>query len=343
MPTQKLTSTPGFVLFDLPGAATSTGPVRLAPKVLASSSADLARTITYAHALVGQEIGGAAAGLDAAADARDGALTAFLEEVRPLVEAGTFLPDPGRGVGEADLAPLRALDRRTPDCWADPVAGSTPRDRAVAAGAAACAAAATGGLDGRSVALDGLSGAALAFAELVVAAGARIVAVTVKEGSVRDDAGLDPAALRAAFTDGGGAAVAAIGPASETPAAGSGADILAATAPVGAYDHTAASGIATGVLVPLAPLVCTARGMAVLGRAGTAVLPDFLTMAGDALAATAPALDDAGISAIGERVRAIADGLAADPSGWFLAASSRAEAFLATWQETLPFGRPLAP
>lgn len=343
MPTQKLTSTPGFVLFDLPGATTSTGPVRLAPKVLASSSADLARTITYAHALVGQQIGGAAAGLDAATDARDGALAAFLEEVGPLVEAGTFLPDPGRGVGEADLAPLRALDRRTPDCWASPSGGVTPRDRAVAAGAAACAAAATGGLDGRSVALDGLGGAALAFADLVLAAGARITAVTVKEGTVRDDAGLDLAAVRAAFADGGGAAVVGAGPVSETSASGSGADVLAATAPVGAYDHAAAVGIAGGVLVPLAPLVCTARGMAVLGRAGTAVLPDFLTMAGDALAATAPALDDAGITAIGERVRALADELAGDPSGWFLAASARAEAFLRTWQDTLPFGRPLAP
>jgi hypothetical protein len=81
----------------------------------------------------------------------------------------------------------------------------------------------------------------------------------------------------------------------------------------------------------------------VLGRAGTAVLPDFLTTAGDALAATAPALDDDGITAIGARVRSIADELAGAPEGWFLAAAGRAEAFLRTWQEQLPFGRPLAP
>jgi len=97
------------------------------------------------------------------------------------------------------------------------------------------------------------------------------------------------------------------------------------------------------VLVPVTPLVVTARALAVLGRAGTVVLPDFLTMAGDALAATIASLDDTVIAGIGAQVRSVADELAGSDDGWFLAAAGRAEAFLGTWQETLPFGRPLAP
>jgi glutamate dehydrogenase (NAD(P)+) len=340
---QKMTSSTSFVLFDLPDAPTSTGPVRLAPKVLPSSSGDLARAITYAHALVGQHIGGAAAGIDSPADDRAAALAAFLAEVEPLVAAGTFLPDPGRGVSEADLAPLRAVDRRSADLWAPASEGAGPRDRAVAAGAVAAAEVATGGLSGRTVALDGAGGAAVAFAERAVAAGARLVAVTTGSGSVRADEGIDPADLRRALAGGEPEALVSLGVASEVGARAAGADVLAVTAPVGAYDHGAVADVAAGVLVPLSPLVLTARGLAVTQRAGTTALPDFLTMAGDALAATTERLDEDALVAIGETVGGIAAELAGAPEGWFLAAALRAEAFLRTWRDVPPFGRPLAP
>ena len=52
MPIQKLTSTDGFIAFDLDGAP-AVGVVRLAPKVLRDGAELLARSTTYAAASFG--------------------------------------------------------------------------------------------------------------------------------------------------------------------------------------------------------------------------------------------------------------------------------------------------
>jgi hypothetical protein len=78
-----------------------------------------------------------------------------------------------------------------------------------------------------------------------------------------------------------------------------------------------------------------------LGRAGAKVLPDFITTAGtvfiddDSTAASASADAAAAISA---GISAVLDA----EDGPLLAACRRAEAFLATWVDPRPFGRPIA-
>ena len=42
------------------------------------------------------------------------------------------------------------------------------------------------------------------------------------------------------------------------------------------------------------------------------------------------------------RIAEVVTELAGSPDGLFLAACARAETFLRSWQDTLPFGRPLA-
>ena len=92
----KLTSTDGFIAFDLDDAP-AVGVVRLAPKVLRDGAELLARSTTYAAASFGLQVGGASAGINAKPDDRDAALAAFLaggggaRRVRPLA------PRPGRG------------------------------------------------------------------------------------------------------------------------------------------------------------------------------------------------------------------------------------------------------
>jgi hypothetical protein len=74
------------------------------------------------------------------------------------------------------------------------------------------------------------------------------------------------------------------------------------------------------------------------------VLPDFVVLVGPLLAAWAPA----GTTA--DELRALTTttvaGILAEVAdhreGHLLGACERAEAFLSTWQSTLPFGRPLA-
>ncbi len=141
---QKLTSTDGFILFDLDDAP-AVGIVRMAPKVLRDSAELLARTTTYVAASFGLQISGASAGINAKPDDQPAALAAFLEEVAELVESGRLVLGPGLGVTSDDLNGLPGADKR-----------AVAFDQ-TAAGESAVAAAlgALGSLDGRRVAIVG--------------------------------------------------------------------------------------------------------------------------------------------------------------------------------------------
>ena len=77
---QKLTSTEGFIAFDLDDAPAA-GVVRSAPKILVDGASLLARSLTYRFATFERKVGGASAGVNAAPDDRAGALAAFVGEV----------------------------------------------------------------------------------------------------------------------------------------------------------------------------------------------------------------------------------------------------------------------
>src|SRR6266516_4950654 len=87
---------PGFVVFDLPGAA-GAGGTRLAPDVTVAEVALLARAMTYKFAALGERVGGAKAGLlgDPADRAGRAALMGrYCAEIRPLADSGRFLTGP---------------------------------------------------------------------------------------------------------------------------------------------------------------------------------------------------------------------------------------------------------
>src|SRR5215469_2701052 len=95
-----LTSVPGFIVFDLPGAAVSAGGTRLAPDVTAAEVALLARAMTYKFAALGADVGGAKAGVVGDPGDRVGRaaqMARYCEEIRPLVESGRFLTGPDMG------------------------------------------------------------------------------------------------------------------------------------------------------------------------------------------------------------------------------------------------------
>jgi hypothetical protein len=105
----------------------------------------------------------------------------------------------------------------------------------------------------------------------------------------------------------------------------------------GVLEHDLASTVRAKAVVPLTPVPVTARALAVLGRAGVVVVPDFLSTAGPLLAAMAPDGDDP-MARVAESVSSLRD----EGVNLWMAAALRAEDFLRTWQPTLPFGRPLA-
>ncbi|MET0728998.1 MAG: hypothetical protein ABWZ76_11945 [Acidimicrobiales bacterium] len=287
MPLHKLTSTDGFILFDLPDAP-SLGVVRLAKKVLQDGAELLARSTTYSAASFALPVSGGSAGINALPEDRDLALAAFREEVAELVGSDRWLPGPGVGVTEDDLAPLPRADQRR--LAFDPtLAGQS---------AVAAALGAVGPLDGRRVGIVG-------------------------SGPV---------------TDAAAAALAGHGATTELSASfDAECDVLLVAGKAGVLEHDLAATVRATAVVPLTPAPVTARALAVLSRAGTVVVPDFLSTAGPLLAA----LDADGGDPLARVQTSVLD-LAGEGTNLWMAATLRAEKYLKSWQAELPFSRPLA-
>ena len=189
---------PGFVVFDLPGAAVSAGGTRLVPDVSVAEVRLLARAMTYKFAALGEQIGGAKAGVrgDPADRAGKAALMArFCAEIAPLADAGRLLTGPDMGTAEEDFAPLRER-RATPAAIRAVVDGVPFEDLLTGYGVAAAAEAALGargggGWAGRSVAIEGFGKVGGGVAREVARRGGLVAAVSTVAGCVADPAGLD--------------------------------------------------------------------------------------------------------------------------------------------------------
>ena len=109
------------------------------------------------------------------------------------------------------------------------------------------------------------------------------------------------------------------------------ADLLFVGSRPGAVDHTVADGLGVRVVVPTARLAVTTKALAHARRRDVVVLPDFVTTA-------APLVRDGDAAAT---IGALTSGSLKHPNGAVFGACERAEAFLATWLDELPFGRPI--
>lgn len=349
VPIQRLTGpdgsdTSGFVVVDLDGAEGADGLVRCAKKILLDGARTMARSRTYSWALLEERRSGASGAINAVAPHRDAGITAFVEGVAPRVAAGELSLDPGKGLGPADLEGLAAADTRG-TLRDEPVGRVRLEDHLVALGCVTAAATVLDGLDGRSVSIEGAGSAGPALLELLSQAGARVVAVGTTSGSVVDAGGLDAAALAATWAEQGEALPSAIG--SELPVdawSDTAADVVLVGSRMGMVDHELAERLAAKVLVPVGVAPVTAKGLAVATRGGTTVLADFLTLSGPLQAWFADGTADA--AAVVERVRDRTESLTrtslGHPDGPYLGACAAAEDFLGSWQDELPFGRPLA-
>jgi hypothetical protein len=296
-----------FVVVDLEGADRSDGIVRWAKKILLDGAANLARSRTYGWATLGERISGASAGISAPPEERSEAVAAFLDAA--VGTAGQVALDPGKGLDWSELAPVRAADWRSDLRSGDD--GEEVQRSLLAAGVVAAATAASGDLAGRRVVLEGPEPVAGVLGTAFAEVGATVV-------NAEDTTA--PAALGAA------------------------GDILCCGSAVGMIDHRAISGLDVGWIVPWGPMPVTTRGLAVGRRSGTQVLPDFVTTIGPLLAAVAGTDDTVGTVSqrTSDLVAAVIAEVLDHEDGPLVGACVRAEAFLTTWQETLPFGRPIA-
>ena len=331
-----------FVALDLAGADAASGPVRWARKILQGGAKDLARSQTYTYAALQMRRSGASAGINAEAPARAEAVAAFVAEAAGLVPDGTYLPDAAKGVADADLAPLRDGDPRNADRL-DAFGAQCDGLSAVAAADAAT------GLDGRTAAIEGFSASGPSLAQAVAERGGRVVGLATAEGSLASADGFDPAALAEAWAEHGDKALGALAGSDDglgKPGVlwGIDADIVFAGSRMGIVNHGVAEGLGCRALVPSGRLAFTSKALAVCRRSGVAAVPDFVALAGSSIAAwSSPDTGDDEVHAeiTGTVGALMADALASD-DGPFLGACYAAEAFLSTWQDELPFGRPLA-
>ena len=354
MGTRKLSGTDGFVIVDLDDAPGSSGLMRLAPKILPSGAREMARSATYGFAAVGMRRSGASGGINARPDDRAGAVEAFVTECEPWVATGEFLPDAGKGLSAADLAPLQATDPRHP-IRLHTVGGVSLAERLTGCGAVAAVAAARDGLEGRRIVIEGCGPAGVAAAAAAAEQGAVLAGVATEKGfcSTAAGAGLDAAAIGEAWAAHGPGFVEHLDGACSEPGDvwGAAGDVLLVGSKMGVLNHDIAAGLNVSAVACLHPIPFTTRALVVLEAAGSVMLADFVCLAGPLFAAwpgdlaglegdavTAEAIEAAATEAITNLVRETAG----HPEGAFLGACHHAESFLATWRDKLPFGRPLA-
>ncbi len=334
----------GFVIIDLDGASRADGIVRSAKKVLVDGARTLARSRTYAWALMGHQVSGASAAVNVVPESADAGIAAFCDAVRDQVASGALSLDAGKGVSRDQLSPLEQLDTRGP-LRSEPRPFGTLSDELLARSVLAAAATALGGLDGRTVAVEGAGASTAALISLASQAGAKVTALATTRGTVVDPAGLDPVSVVEGLAEHGEGLPAALG---SDLAPGvvleTDAEVLLCGSKAGLIDHLVAAALPQRLVVPVGAVPVTAKGLAVANSRGITVLPDFLTTSGPlhAWAPDAAADADAVVSAAEAFVSSTTAALLDHDEGPVLGACYLAEDFLRTWQEQLPFGRPLA-
>jgi glutamate dehydrogenase (NAD(P)+) len=331
-----------FVVVDLDGAPAADGVVRAAKKILVDGARTMARSRTYAWALLGEQRSGASAGVSVDPNHQAAGVSAFVDAVREQVASGALSLDPGKGVSNEDLAGLTALDARG-GRHLEPRDHGTLAEELLAASARAAAESSLGALSGCRVAVEGAGTALPALLGELLSAGASVVAVGSAAGALVETGGVDVAAVMEAFREHGDDFAGALG-SDAAPAAvlGAEADVLMCGSKLGLIDHQVADLLAARVVVPVGPAPVTAKGLAVARRRDVVVMADFLTASGPLQAYLLDGEPDGALRRARDHSTRLSNELSDHPDGPYLAACYRAEDFLRTWRDTLPFGRPLA-
>jgi glutamate dehydrogenase/leucine dehydrogenase len=269
----------------------------------------------------------------------------YCDEVRPLIQGGRFLTGPDLGTSEADFASLRAPDTGA-RLMASSLGGIPFEDLLTGYGVVAAVEAAAGPLSGLSFAVEGFGKVGGGVAREAVRRGARVVAVSTIEGCVHDPAGLDVELLlqlRAAHGDGfvrhAGRPALDVAALFDTTA-----DVLVPGARTGSVTAEVAERLKVRWVAPAANVPYTSGGLDALRARGIRALPDFVCNAGAVLGYMAP--EDCGpgevFRIVETRLSELVQRASLHPGGYVEGACEMAEAFLRTWRDELPDGRPLA-
>lgn len=341
----KLEQVEAFVARDFEPDVPAIGIVRSANKILQGGAKELARSRTYQCAAFNMKVGGASAGISAKAEDRAAAIEAFATELADQVAGGTLMIDAGKGVDPSALSHLAAADRRN-DARLRVVDGLANAAHLTGLGAVVCAEAARP-LDGARVAIEHFEEAGPAIARAVAARGGKVTAISTSAGAATAADGFDVDALTQALAASGPAMITDLVDEAEPfwKILGADVDVLFGGSKMGLIDHKGAENVKASLLVPTGPLPYTTKAAIVLHRGDVTVLPDFVTTAGSIFAdVPADGDDQTSIEAAAtSSMAALTTALLGGDEMPILEACHRAESFLASWRDEVPFGRPFAP
>lgn len=345
MKTVHLKTVDAYVAFDFE-CPTSAGGTRLAPDVTERETQLLARAMTYKFAVLGIDYGGAKATIRASEQERDDAIRRYCDEVRPLVEANTFLTATDLGTRAEDLSSLPGSERGS---LMHAEYGGMALDAFITGlGVTVAAETVLGSLEGRTVAVEGFGKVGGATALEMSRRGALVVAFSTVHGSVARREGFDVGELLALRAEHGDHLIEHVGERLRRAQDlfGVEADVFVPGARIGVIDEARARALRARVVAPAANVPYTRAGLDVLRERGIVALADFVCNSGATIgyAAGDVATAEDAVQAVEARVRDLTRQAMSDPAGPFEGARKLAEAHLRTWVDPaqMPDGPALA-
>ena len=345
MKTLHLKTVDAYVAFDFE-CPTSAGGTRLAPDITERETQLLARAMTYKFAVLGVNFGGAKAAIRAMPHDRDDAIRRYVDEIRPLVESAKFLPATDLGTWPEDLRSLPGTDQA--DLMHTEHMGMPLDALLTGLGVTVAAETVLGGLEGRTIAIEGFGKVGGATALEATMRGARLVAFSTIHGSVRRPQGFDVTELLQLRAQYGDRLVEHVGEDVAPPADLFlvETDVLVPGARIGVIDEARARSLRARVVAPGANVPYTAGALDILWERGIPALADFVCNAGATIGYATGGLHsaDEAVAAVEERVRNLTRDSLEHGRGPVWGAGGIAEAHLRTWLDEgqIPDGPALA-
>jgi glutamate dehydrogenase/leucine dehydrogenase len=275
---------------------------------------------------------------------REEAIRRYCQEILPWVKERRFLTATDLGTWPADFQSLSGSDDQG---LMHSMYQDMPLDAYITGvGVATAAEVAMGGLEGRTVAVEGFGKVGAAVAVEVTRRGARLVAFSTVHGCVYEPGGFDVEELLDARRSHGDHVVEHVDGEKHSAAELFSVDagVLVPRARVGVLDQSRAAALQARLVAPAANVPYTAAGLQVLGRRGIRALADFVCNSGATIGyLTELKTPEEAIAAVDRRVGELTRFTLEHPGGAFQGARAIAEEHLRTWvAEQMPDGPPLA-
>jgi len=338
---KQLESVKGFVIYDLPGADTYVGPSRLGAKLVPGNAEMLVRHQTYVFALAEQRKSGATIGLKVDPEDTDAAVNALAGELASEFESQHLLTSPGLRLNRESLGPILRHDKRNP-VVRDNRDGVTFEDELLALGAVTCAAFFAKPSGKWDAAIEGFNQTGIGVAREIETQGGTVKRISTNKGCVSGN--FDSATLADAWLEAGADCVEQLGSVEKAWTIWkSDVDAIFVGSKPGAMSGDGAKGVGETPIIATSAAAVSSKALAILRKNNTPVAADFLSNIGPALAWWAPeeTSQDELRSSTSASVTGLLEETANHTDGSFMAACYKAEAFMESWQEQRPFGRPL--